>query len=67
MEQRLRPLYLMTERKPRIIRRKIFKNKVDGKHFFTSFESYDQPDAYKYKPVDEPVASKLAPIVVTGF
>ncbi len=46
---------------------KIFKNKVDGKHFFTSFESYEDANAYKYKLVDEPVASKLAPLVVRAF
>jgi D-alanine-D-alanine ligase len=46
---------------------KVFKNKVDGKHFFTSFESYEDANAYKYKLVDEPTASKLAPLVVRAF
>lgn len=46
---------------------KIFRNKVDGKHFFTSFESYNDARAYKYKPVDEPLASKLETLVVRAF
>lgn len=46
---------------------KVFKNKVDGKHYFTSFESYAEADAYKYKLVDEPLASKLSPLVVRAF
>lgn len=46
---------------------KIFRNKVDGKHFFTSFESYDDPHAYKYKIPDEQLVSKLSPLVVRAF
>jgi len=46
---------------------KIFKFKPDGKHSFTSFESYDQNAAYRYKLVEEPMASKLAPHVVRAF
>jgi D-alanine-D-alanine ligase len=46
---------------------KIFRNKVDGKHYFTSFESYYDANAYKYKLVEEPLASKLAPLVVRAF
>ena len=46
---------------------KIFKNKEDGKHYFTSFESYDDANAYKYKLVEDPLASKLNPLVVRAF
>lgn len=46
---------------------KIFKNKVDGKHYFTSFESYEDGSSYRYKLVDEPMASKLAPLIVRAF
>jgi len=46
---------------------KIFRNKVDGKHYFTSFESYEDPNAYKYKLPDEQLADKLAPLVVRAF
>lgn len=46
---------------------KIFKNKTDGKHFFTSFESYEDANAYRYKLVDEPSAMKLSPLVVRAF
>jgi D-alanine-D-alanine ligase len=46
---------------------KIFKNKVDGKHFFTSFESYSDPHAYKYKLVDEPLAGKLEALTIRAF
>lgn len=46
---------------------KVFKTKPDGKHEFTSFESYEEADSYRYKDVDEAVASKLAPLVVRAF
>lgn len=46
---------------------KVFKVKPDGKHEFTSFESYELPDAYRYKDVDEQLANKLAPLVVRAF
>lgn len=46
---------------------KVFKTKPDGKHEFTSFESYEQADSYRYKDVDEQLAGKLAPLVVRAF
>jgi D-alanine-D-alanine ligase len=46
---------------------KIFKEKADGKHFFTSHESYDDENAYKYKKVDEELAGKIAPLAVRAF
>lgn len=46
---------------------KIFKKKPDGKHYFTSHESYDDENAYKYKKVDEPLNSKIAALAVRAF
>lgn len=46
---------------------KVFKTKPDGKHKFTSFESYADEDSYKYKDVDEQLSNKLAPLVVRAF
>lgn len=46
---------------------KIFRKKPDGKHFFTSHESYDDENAYKYKKVDEPLASKISSLAVRAF
>ncbi|MCX6705247.1 MAG: hypothetical protein NT162_02825 [Candidatus Woesebacteria bacterium] len=31
---------------------KVFRKSPDGKHFFTSFESYNDERAYRYVPVD---------------
>lgn len=46
---------------------KKFKNKADGKHFFTSIESYDYLDAYHFLPVHEPLRTKIAKLAVTAF
>lgn len=46
---------------------KVFKTKPDGKHEFTSFESYEQADSYRYKDVDDQLTAKLAPLVVRAF
>lgn len=46
---------------------KIFKNKPDGKHYFTSFESYDDSKAYKYKKVPEELASKVGKLAIRAF
>lgn len=46
---------------------KIFKSKPDGKHFFTSFESYDDIDAYHYKPVHEAMHDRVRKLVVRAF
>lgn len=46
---------------------KIFKNKADGKHCFTSLESYREKDAYKYKLPDQALADKISPLVVRAF
>lgn len=46
---------------------KVFKIKPDGKHEFTSFESYERADSYRYKAVDEQLAAKIAPLAVRAF
>ena len=46
---------------------KIFRKKPDGKHYFTSHESYDDENAYKYKKVDEPLAGKISALAVRAF
>lgn len=46
---------------------KIFKEKPDGRHFFTSHESYDDIDAYTYKKVDEPTAGKIKKLAIRAF
>lgn len=46
---------------------KIFKKKPDGKHYFTSHESYEDENAYKYKKVEEPLNSKIATLAVRAF
>jgi D-alanine-D-alanine ligase len=46
---------------------KIFKKKPDGKHYFTSLESYDDLHAYKYKKVDDPIKDKIAALAVRAF
>ncbi len=47
---------------------KIFKKKPDGKHYFTSLESYEDWDAYKYVPVDDQVLSnKIETLAIRAF
>lgn len=46
---------------------KIFRKKPDGKHFFTSIESYEDIRAYKYKAVEEPLRTKIARLAVRAF
>ena len=46
---------------------KIFRKMPDGKHFFTSIESYDDEKAYKYKPVEEALENKIARLAVRAF
>lgn len=46
---------------------KIFRIKMDGKHFFTSLESYDDPKAYKYKKVSDELATKISKLAVRAF
>lgn len=46
---------------------KVFRKRPDGKHYFTSFESYDDVKAYTYKNVEEPLASKIAQLAIRAF
>lgn len=46
---------------------KVFRKKQDGKHFFTSLESYDDAKAYTYIPVEEPLRTKIATLAVRAF
>lgn len=46
---------------------KVFRKKADGKHYFTSFESYDDLKAYTYKSVEEPLASKVSQLAIRAF
>jgi D-alanine-D-alanine ligase len=46
---------------------KKFGLKPDGKHEFTSIESYDIPTAYKYEFVEEELAKKIAEMCTNAF
>ena len=46
---------------------KIFRKKPDGKHFFTSLESYDDARAYTYKHVHEPLRLKIRKLAIRSF
>lgn len=46
---------------------KIFRTKPDGKHFFTSIESYEDAKAYRYKLVEEPLRTKIEKLAVRAF
>jgi D-alanine-D-alanine ligase len=50
-----------------VMAEKVFKGKPDGRHEFTSFESYEDGDSYKYKDPDEQLTNKLSPLVVRAF
>ncbi len=46
---------------------KIFRKKPDGKHFFTSFESYEDIKAYKYTSVEEDLRYEITKLAVRAF
>ncbi len=46
---------------------KVFKSKADGKHEFTSLESYRDLDAYKYKPVDDALYDRISKLAIKAF
>ena len=47
---------------------KVFRKKADGKHYFTSLESYEDLKTYRYKPVtDEVMRKKIANLAVRAF
>jgi D-alanine-D-alanine ligase len=55
------------QRKHILLGQKRFGIKPDGKHEFTSLESYEDMKAYRYKIPDEAVADKIAPYVARAF
>jgi len=47
---------------------KIFRIKPDGRHYFTSIESYDDAKAYKFKKLeDETLRTKIEKLAVRAF
>ncbi len=46
---------------------KVFRTRPDGKHYFTSIESYEDERAYVYKQVDEPLRSRIGRLAVRAF
>jgi len=46
---------------------KVFRKKPDGKHFFTSFESYEDIRAYKYTSVGEELRYEITKLAVRAF
>lgn len=54
-------------RKHVFLGQKIFGIKPDGKHDFTSLESYDDLKAYRYKVPDQAMEDKIYPYVVRAF
>jgi len=46
---------------------KVFRKKPDGKHFFTSIESYEDLRAYTYIPVEEPIQTKISHLAIRAF
>lgn len=55
------------QRKYVFMGQKVFRKKPDGKHYFTSIESYEDVRAYKYKFVEEPLRSKVAKLAIRAF
>jgi D-alanine-D-alanine ligase len=55
------------KRKHIYLARKKFNRKPDGKHYFTSLESYGDARAYKYQEVEPELASKIEPLVRKAF
>lgn len=57
-----------SRRKHVFIGKKRFGIKPDGKHEFTSLESYDHPNAYTYEPInDEALEKKIEQYVTRAF
>jgi len=46
---------------------KVFRKRPDGKHFFTSFESYNDARAYRYVPVEEDLRFEITKLAVRAF
>ncbi len=50
-----------------VMAQKKFNVKPDGKHNFTSLESYDIPNAYKFEPVGEELEKKIGELCTKAF
>ena len=50
-----------------VMGQKVFRKKPDGKHFFTSLESYDDARAYSYTPVEETLQHKIRKLAIRTF
>lgn len=46
---------------------KKFRVKADGKHYFTSIETYDDLKAWKVRPVEPVLAQKITKLVIRAF
>lgn len=44
-----------------------FRKPAYGKHFYTSFESYDDELDHKYKRIEQAIEERLAPLVERAF
>jgi len=55
------------KRKHVLMGEKIFRKKPDGKHYFTSIDSYDDEKAYKYKAVDDHLHDKITALAIRAF
>lgn len=50
-----------------LLAQKVFRVKPDGKHDFTSLESYDNIKSYYYKIPDQDVIDRVTPLVLRSF
>lgn len=50
-----------------LLGQKVFHIKPDGKHDFTSLESYEDAKAYTYQKLEESVWNRVAPLVTRAF
>ena len=55
------------KRKHVFLGQKTFRLKPDGKHDFTSLESYEDEKAYFYKIPDQEIIDRITPLVVRAF
>ncbi len=56
-----------SQRKHVFMARKKFRKKQDGKHYFTSLESYDDARSYKYGPVEEELTGRIQRLTEKAF
>jgi D-alanine-D-alanine ligase-like ATP-grasp enzyme len=46
---------------------KDYRKKADGKHYFTSIETYDDENAWKVNPVSEALRARINKLVIRAF